>query len=894
MIPECQLFIRRVLGSLRSRVGDIRLNELRGGPETLLQWLETQLGLPIPDAPVASRIAEYATALDSLDNSKIGASLLIDRWATASELLARRDELMLAGWDESDSETLPPVVRALAQAADGRTFTFLGEADRLRRVLGALDAGQVLPPHRCTLADPLERWPLAWRNVLSRLTLAEPPQTRVNGPSGSALYVAQSTICGQDSPAIEQDPSFRYVHSRSQSAAVELVAAALAESREKLANTVICCEDDELALRLDACLNRLGLPTSGASATSRAHPILQLLPLSLALCWEPVDPQTLLDFLTLSVGPIPKRAARRLAGALQMQPGLGSREWETVLENLCLPDNDPEEVLKQRLDHWLHFDRVTKGDDIPTSLVRLRAGLVAQWAGGWVAVLEQEDDCAAELLEAFRSAAGQASLLRELAESQGNMLSEPQLKRLVEEVTGAGAAATAFPEADGGPTRVRSLAEVRDPYARLIWLGLGTSDAAGSRWSTRHMRDLRSAGVELDDGSQAVTALRSAEASGFGSITEALLAVLLPQDLEKRWHPIWLAMRERLSQENLDEPAVIEDLVSRGEGNALQPFTFRCQPTTIKPPPPERRLWDIPADLLKEPPTVSATELADRLACPLKWTLERQAKLYAGSTARLPDNFRLKGNFCHSVLEQVLGDGEELPSPNDAVVRVLAAFDARLPLDAAPLAQPDQLLEQRRLRQELELATRRLVEALADGDYRIVGFEVPLSGQASGKDFKGRIDCLAARDDGQEAIIDLKYGGRKKYQSLVEEGKTLQLATYAYGRSQSSGSFPAVAYLVLSEGLLFTPSGSPLAGAGNHAIDGDSMRAVWQRFSDALTQASDWLTTDAPVPARPLQNAAEWPAGTELTLEANLKADELQAVCRYCDYPNICGVRRIH
>ena len=44
------------------------------------------------------------------------------RLATDSELLARRDELMLAGWDESDSESLPHIVRELARAAFGKTF----------------------------------------------------------------------------------------------------------------------------------------------------------------------------------------------------------------------------------------------------------------------------------------------------------------------------------------------------------------------------------------------------------------------------------------------------------------------------------------------------------------------------------------------------------------------------------------------------------------------------------------------------------------------------------------------------------------------------------------------------------------------------------------------------
>ena len=83
-----------------------------------------------------------------------------DRWATASELLSRRDELLLAGWKETDADALPDVVRDLARAAKGRTVVFPGEATRLQRVIDALDTGQVLPPHRCILHDTPDTWPV--------------------------------------------------------------------------------------------------------------------------------------------------------------------------------------------------------------------------------------------------------------------------------------------------------------------------------------------------------------------------------------------------------------------------------------------------------------------------------------------------------------------------------------------------------------------------------------------------------------------------------------------------------------------------------------------------------------------------------------------------------------
>ena len=892
MITEALLTIRLTPGVISPEWRRGCVNEFCGGPETLLQWLETQLGLPVPAIHRADRITEYAASLDSVTDSVISASMKADRWATASELLARRDELLLSGWDEADSESLPNIVRDLANAVTGRSLKFPGEAERLQRVLDALKAGQVLPPHRCVLHDAPNVWPTAWEHVLAALAVVNPPEQPPIASEGSALHLAQTVVRGGAVTSIEQDSTFRYVHTRSASASVEFVAAVLASSPDKLPTTVICCEDDDLASRFDACLSRIGSPTTGASAWSRAHPVLQVLPLSLALCWEPIDPQALLDFLTLPILPIPRSTASRLANALTKEPGLGSSEWEKTVQEICDKENDPEGKLCERLDVWLLCDRIPQGTDVPSRFIRSRSALVSQWASGRASLLAKDADSNPELIKALHAAAGQASLLGELVECQGTSLSGPQLARLLEEALANGVKATHCVEAEGGPIRVRSLSEIDGPCDRLIWLGLGTGEAAGSRWSTNQLRELGDAGISVDDGSNALSALRSAEARGYSFIKEAFLAVLLPQDLEKRWHPIWLAIRELLPEKDVEQPFVFEDLVADGETAALSPFTFECQDVDIRRPQPPRPLWNIPAELLRDRETVSATALQDRLGCPLKWTLSHQAKLYPSHIAELPADFQLKGTFCHSILERVFGAGGDLPTIDNAAAAVVAKFDERLPLDAAPLAQPDKYFERQRLRSQLENATRVLVGTLASGGYRITGVEVELEGEAFGKSLKGWIDCVATRENGEEAIIDFKYGGRSKYHSLIEDGKAVQLATYAYGRSLTSGRYPGVAYLVLADGLLYTPSESPVLGDGHRAvINAPAIQTVWQQFSDAIDNADGWLTSDEPVPARPLQEPSQWPDGATLVLEANLRADQTQTVCRYCNFKSICGTQ---
>jgi hypothetical protein len=225
---------------------------------------------------------------------------------------------------------------------------------------------------------------------------------------------------------------------------------------------------------------------------------------------------------------------------------------------------------------------------------------------------------------------------------------------------------------------------------------------------------------------------------------------------------------------------------------------------------------------------------------------------------------------------------------------VLAAFDERLGADAAPLAQPARLTEALRLKQELVAAARVLAGTLRAGGFRIVGFEVPITGQAFGRDLIGSIDCLVRRQDGEEAIIDFKYAGRNKYRIFLEEGRAIQLATYAYARRQGN-RFPAVAYLILADGLLLTPEGNPLRDATSATVvAGPPMAEVWGALAAAVPETDGWLAGDEPVPARPLQHASEWPKGVALAIydPKPVKA-ETREPCRYCDYKLLCGFTQL-
>ncbi|MDX1926926.1 MAG: hypothetical protein SFV81_10425, partial [Pirellulaceae bacterium] len=395
MIPSSQLHIRFTPGRAVVFQDFHALNRISGGPAQLLSWLETQLGLPQPDVHRAARVMQYADALDKVANACFAQSFASDRWETASDLLAKRDELLMSGWDGKSHEACPRLALDLAVAETGYAKSFPGEFERLTDVLVTLDAGQQLPEHQLFLADGIDSWPAVWQGVLRRMSLCRIESPVPKGANGPALYQAADLVRGFATPPFDCDASLRVANARSETAAIEFLASVCSKSPERLARTVVYCEDDALAVRLDVCLQRIGLPTMGASLQTRAHPVLQVLPLALELCWEPVDPQCLLDFLTLPIIPIPRAAASDLARALGEEPGLGSSSWETAFHELCDKSDQAQEdpgKLKQRLHDWFCDDRSPQGQSIATALVAKQCRKVSKWAIGRASLIWKDTD----------------------------------------------------------------------------------------------------------------------------------------------------------------------------------------------------------------------------------------------------------------------------------------------------------------------------------------------------------------------------------------------------------------------------------------------------------------------------------------------------------------------
>jgi hypothetical protein len=337
------------------------------GPMGLLNILETMTGLRGPGVPPALRAASLVPALRST-NGFWSASAEVDPLGTASKLLQWRDYLKIYGWQ---GQKCSPRLGELAQVTQE---VLPGIPDRLLAITQHLSpAGNDIS--HLIVFHPLDELPLCWQQVLHTL---EQTGTTVTAKDISPVRAGGDLAAArQDEFQPKADGSLQLLRPSNPSAAAQEVAAWLS-GLDCLDQTVIIGPDSIL----DQALHRFGLPTTGAGITVYDNALLQILPLTLEMAWQPPDPQRALELLTLPVSPVPKSIGMRLIRALQKYPAVGSEAWNEAMGKGLQTIDDParKKRLEQRLGA-LFASPLTKRS-YPATEILTRIDVIRNWAKG--------------------------------------------------------------------------------------------------------------------------------------------------------------------------------------------------------------------------------------------------------------------------------------------------------------------------------------------------------------------------------------------------------------------------------------------------------------------------------------------------------------------------------
>ena len=769
----------------------------------LLQTLEGQLGLAAPMMPEPLRAANLIGKLDAED-AFWRASGLIDPLATAMQLIRWDEELRLYGWRGEGISTRLEQLAALMEAAPpglARRYECVLEA--LREQDMDLDTVELVACQRASL-------PKLYRRVFDVIeakgcSITERATDGVHGAGDLAKCLDEGF-----QPAGTGE--LQLVRPRGPLAAAEAVSVWLAQLGD-LADTVIIGGDDVL----DASLRRHGLPVLGPPRRRGSDPLLQVLPLVIALGWRQQDPTSALELLTLPETPVPTGVARRLDRAMREWPAVGSDAWYEALQAGLESINDENRCLRvgERLNTLLKG--AVDGDDYPLTELEHRLAALTVWMQGRRASDGDGENRWADALQ-------QVAAFRRLCAATGcRAMGRPLLGRLLRHATEQ-VVGQPIQDAEAGLVGVPDPGAIVGLARHVVWWRFTEREAPAVRHlslTPEEHAELEGLGVAAPDPGEQAEQLSAAWRRPLQMASEAVVLICprFGADGEPESpHPLWDEVAAGLStaQESVLIGEFPHDVV------ADRPVASLSIPT----PRPEWRVAR--PEAIKLPRRFSPTSINKLIANPLYWVLECATGLSGGRAEGLSGGVLMMGRIAHEIIGRLLSrcrDGEALP-PHSAAAEADRLFLIDAPRMAAEFFVPGRERECAELRIRIVEATRDLFRHLDEAKASVAAVEKNREGEVDGIAMRGRPDLELADPN---TMLDIKWGRASDRRDELASGGASQLAIYA--RLVSSRA--SIGYYIVREQTLMV-SGTGLARA--ETVEGPSPSDIWIGVRASLTE----------------------------------------------------------
>ena len=782
------------------------------GPQQCLRRLEANCGLAAPPNNIDNlRIEQYRQVLLAyLANADIypffHSSFTADQFAVAADLLARRDELLLAGWTFEGSADLPPrlaVLAGLEQVLHSTPGLRLapGYADRFCRLL------EVLPARHhgvasITLNDPPEVLPAYWHRLFDLLRTQGVPVTPSPTPEVSGqsdLHQLQHALNGtlhERSLPARCDGSLCILRAKRDTDLAAFMASVF-RLNPGFRPTLLIPDQSRI---LDNALVQEGLPSLGIPSHSMARPSLQILKLAPVFLWEPLDPYQVMEFVSLSLKPLDADLARRIAQLMAQQPGTQSPEWQNMLGQFIKnlqerPAAEREDVMAQYR-FWFERTRYDQAGVAPTvEAVRIYRR-IRNWA------LEQLDQ------QAENSAlAVLAELARQLVEFLESLpedtLSRLELERIVRTVYES-APVQFIPHQEGAAPVIYQSHALTGEVPDLCWWNFVEyePDYFFSRWYQPELSWLADQSLQVETPRQANQRLVILRKQAILH-TQERLWLMIPEVAEGQEvtpHPLLGDLEALFS--NLEELTYAIDAPETAQ--QLQRFLIpptrqQLPPQPLPNPQPFLSLSNRTDVAQREYETL--TSLETLLYYPYQWFLRHRAQLRKSAILSIVNEQTLLGNLAHRIFEYLLQEADVLTWDRRQVENWIRdhALDLLQREGAVLLLYGKEPTRVQFLRQ-ITFSAWNLIELLQRNGWTVEQTEKPLEGTFSGRPMKGRADLVLCR--GQErAILDLKWRGANRRRTHIRNEEDLQLILYAHLLSPDQ-QWAHTAYYILSTGEL--------------------------------------------------------------------------------------------
>lgn len=826
------------------------------GELQLLGILERELGLSGEFKSNEERETEYLEVLSKYlktNNTFISDSFYKDEIGVTKELLRWRDQLKFINWNFSDgiSERLD----LLAYLENNNSIP-MGVSDRWLFVLEGIKSINSINIDSIEINDDLDLYHPFFKTLFNFLkekgVEITSNKTEITVDNSNLSKIKNAIINGAKTTLDKGDNSFQILRFKDSIIASDFLADQL-KSNSDFKPIIINRDNSDL----DTSFLSYNLSLSGADLHSSNPQIIQVFKLVTSLLFDKTNPYNLLSLLNSPILPFPKKLAVKLSKALINNAGIGNEEWNETLESYKNSiENTPYKKQKLQVIE-LYLERERQEYVSTEDLIQLYRNL-SSWAGKMIA-LGKTQSTRDQLTYLHKMS---VNLVNTVIKLDKETFSSRELDKVINKIYEAVTININNKEKESH-TVINSPSQLHNSPNSLIWFDFYNHSIVANYCEFLLQSEVQE--LEKEEGillwsqdNQIQFQIQNLQKG----ITKAdkKLYLIIPAEAKgtiTTSHPLYANLTAYIK--NLDDfiyDFSFEDIEIKGY-DWVKSNISEIEPIQL---PQQTNYINIEkSELLEKRVTESYSSIDNLIKYPLDWVLQYQAHITEKGLGNIQEFMTIKGNLSHLVVQTLLQkqkDGEVDLYKVDTDNEIDKLLNLLTPQYASPFNLDENIFEYKSFAVQLKKSFSTLLQIIKTNNLVYDSSEYEAKGKVDIIEVAGKIDLLFYKGN-TPVIIDLKWTfSTKKYSKILEDEKSIQLATYTKLLGDKSA---ITAYYLLSAATLFTTS-NQLNGQGVRVInlkedatyvnDRISAKTInsynyrWKEFDDGIIESAEDMSLD--------------------------------------------------